>query len=116
MISHIILFRPRAVLDEAQRLAVVEAFRTAVAAAPTVRGCRIGRRVRHGLPGYEQAMREDYEFAAIVEFDDVAGLLTYLQNPAHAGIGRQFGSSAAAALAYDYEMVSLERVSPSLLA
>ena len=61
-------------------------------------------------------MREDYQFAAIVEFDDVAGLLAYLQNPAHAGIGTQFGSSAAAALAYDYEMVTLENVSPALLA
>jgi hypothetical protein len=114
VIAHIILFRPQAALDEGQRMAVVDAFRAAVAAAPTVRGCRIGRRLRHGLPGYEQAMREDYEFAAIVEFDDVAGLLAYLRNPAHAGIGAQFGASAAAALAYDYEMESLETVSPDV--
>jgi hypothetical protein len=114
VIAHIILFTPRAALDEGQRMAVVEAFRAAVAAAPAVRGCKIGRRVRHGLPGYEQAMRDSYDFAAIVEFDDVAGLVGYLQNPAHAGIGAQFGSSAAAALAYDYEMESLETVSPSV--
>ena len=59
----------------------------------------------HGLPGYEQMMREAYDYAAIVEFDDVEGLKAYLAHPGHGTIGRHFTSSAAASLAYDYELL-----------
>ena len=52
-------------------------------------------------------MREDYQYALILEFDDIAGLEAYLHNPAHAKIGAVFTSGAEAALAYDYELVDL---------
>lgn len=107
MIAHVILFQPRTGLTGEQRAAVLEGLTAAALGAPTVRGCRIGRRVKHGLPGYEQAMAQDYEFAAVIEFDDLDGLRAYLQHPAHAAIGEQFSTAAAAALAYDYEMVGL---------
>ena len=42
----------------------------------------------------------------LIEFDDVEGLLAYLAHPQHAAIGMHFVQSAAAALAYDYEMKS----------
>jgi hypothetical protein len=35
-------------------------------------------------------------------------LATYLAHPQHAAIGKHFSESAAAALAYDYEMVDLK--------
>ncbi len=107
MISHIVLFKPRLTLGPVERTAIVEQLKTAIAQCPTVRGCRVGRRVQHGLPGYEQQMSEDYQFALILEFDDVDGLLAYLRNPAHAGIGGLFTSAASASLAYDYEVVEL---------
>ena len=94
-------------LGPVERTAVVEQLKTAIAQCPTVRGCRVGRRVQHGLPGYEQQMSEDYQFALILEFDDVEGLLAYLRNPAHAGIGGLFTSAASASLAYDYEVAEL---------
>ena len=50
-------------------------------------------------------MREDFEYAAVIEFDDLAGLTAYLEHPAHAAAGQHFTSSGAMALAYDYEMV-----------
>ena len=106
MIAHVILFAPRQDLHEAQRLEILDAFRAAAEAATTVRSVRMGRRVRHGLPGYESAMRDDFEYLAILEFDDVDGLKTYLQHPAHGAAGRHFSASAAAALAYDYTVVS----------
>ena len=105
MIAHIILFRPRSDLSTDQRRAVLEAFTAAVTRAPTVRRVRMGRRIRHGRPGYEQLMRDDYEYAAVLEFDDLAGLTAYLDHPAHAAAGPHFTSSGAIALAYDYEMV-----------
>ena len=108
MIAHVILFRPRTDLAAADRRAVFEALRKAARSIPSVRRCRVGRRVRHGLPGYEQAMREDYQFAAIFEFDDVEGLKAYLQHPAHASIGGHFTTAASAGLAYDYEVADAD--------
>jgi hypothetical protein len=107
MISHIVLFKPRMALGAVEKAVIVAHLRSAVAQCPTVRACRIGRRVQHGLPGYEQQMPEDYQFSLILDFDDVEGLKAYLQNPAHAGIGGLFTSAASASLAYDYELVDL---------
>jgi len=104
MISHVVLFKPRADLTVAERQAVINDLRTAASAIPTVRGLRVGRRIRHGRPGYEQLMREDFEFIVIIEFDDVEGLRAYLAHPDHAAIGSHFVQASAAALAYDYEM------------
>ena len=114
MISHIVLFKPRPTLGPAERAAIAEHLQSAIAQCPTVRGCRVGRRVQHGLPGYEQQMAEDYQFALILEFDDVEGLMAYLQHPAHAGIGGLFTSAASASLAYDYEVVELREASQLL--
>jgi len=106
MIAHVVLFAPRADLTRTERLDILESFRAAAEGAPSVRTVKIGRRVRHGLPGYESVMREEFEYFAILEFDDLDGLTAYLQHPAHAAAGRHFGASAAAALAYDYTVVS----------
>ena len=46
---------------------------------------------------------QDFEFALIVELDDVEALKHYLQAPAHAVLGQLFYTATAAALAYDYE-------------
>ena len=108
MISHIVLFKPRLTLGPAERTAIVEHLRTAIAHCPTVRGCRVGRRVQHGLPGYEQQMVEDYQYSLTLDFDDAEGLVAYLRNPAHAAIGGLFTSAASASLAYDYEVVDLK--------
>jgi len=107
MISHIVLFKPHQALGAGQKAAVVDHLKAAVARCPTVRACRVGRRVQHGLPGYEQNMPIDYQFALILDFDDVEGLKAYLQSPAHEGIGGFFTSAASASLAYDYELVDL---------
>ena len=54
-------------------------------------------------------MLVDYQYAAIVEFDDRAGLEAYLRHPAHDAAGRHFTQSAAHALAYDYEVTDTLR-------
>jgi hypothetical protein len=105
MIAHVILFSPREDLSSAARRELLDALVAASAGIPSIRRFRVGRRIKHGLPGYEQMMRDDYEFAAIVEFDDVDALKTYLAHPSHATIGRHFTASASRALAYDYALV-----------
>jgi Stress responsive A/B Barrel Domain len=112
VIAHVILFKPKPSLTETDRQAVLNGLRAAAAGIPTIRRMQVGHRVRHGRPGYEQLMREDFEYVVIVEFDDVAALTAYLAHPHHAAIGEHFTQSAAAALAYDYELEDWTTSSP----
>mgnify|MGYP000262277150 CR=1 FL=1 len=104
MIAHIVLLQPRADLSAADRQQAVAALERAAGDVPEIRRFRLGRRVKHGLPGYEQLMPHDFEFALIIEVDDVAALTRYLQAPAHAALGDLFYSATSAALAYDYAL------------
>jgi hypothetical protein len=49
-------------------------------------------------------MAHDFEFALIVEVDDVEALKRYLLAPAHAALGELFYSATSSALAYDYAL------------
>lgn len=53
---------------------------------------------------YESLMSEDMTCSAIVEFEDLEGLLAYLQHPAHEELGRVFMTSLEAACIFDYDM------------
>jgi Stress responsive A/B Barrel Domain. len=105
MIVHVVLFSPKPDLSPSDRTAVLDALQSAAKNIPSIKRLRVGQRVKHSLPGYEQMMRDDYEYAVIIEFDDVEGLRAYLQHPAHAAAGHHFTASASKALAYDYEVV-----------
>ncbi len=104
MIAHIVLLKPRPDLTEGERTAALETLKRAAADLPEVRSFRFGQRVTHGLPGYERMMTLDYEFALIIEFDDVPALTRYLTAPAHRALGDLFSTATAAALAYDYDL------------
>lgn len=107
MIAHLVLLQPRPDLTEDQRRAALDTLAHAAANVPEIRRFRLGRRVRHGLPGYEQMMAQDYELALIIEVDDVAALTRYLKAPAHRALGDLFSTATAAALAYDYDMTEI---------
>ncbi len=102
---HVVMFQPRAALDAETRDTLLEDIATAARNIPSIRRMRLGHRIHHKLPGYEQAMIQSYDYALIVEFDDREGLIAYLQHPAHHTIGHHFTASAERALAYDYEMM-----------
>ena len=104
MIVHVVLFEPRADLTPADRVKLLDDLKGAASAVAAVRRMRVGRRIQHGLPGYEAAMQGDYQYALIIEFDDRAGLDAYLRHPAHEPLAHQFTASAARALAYDFDM------------
>jgi len=104
VIAHVVLLQPKPELSDAQRAEALQTIRRSAADLPDVRRFQLGRRVRHGLPGYEQLMTQDFEFVLIVEVDDVDALKRYLQAPAHVALGNLFYSATAAALAYDYEL------------
>jgi stress responsive alpha/beta barrel protein len=104
LIVHVVLFEPRGDLTEQEQRQVVADLQHAASSIPSIRSLRVGRRIRHGLPGYEQAMKVDYQYVALFEFDDHAALKAYLQHPAHEAAGRHFTVSAAHSLAYDFEL------------
>jgi hypothetical protein len=108
MLAHVVMFRPRADLTDADREALIAALMKALEEIPSIRRARIGRRVIHGRP-YEQLMRTDYPFLALLEFDDLAGLQSYLAHPAHEQLGTQFFAVFEEALMYDYDMADLTR-------
>ncbi len=108
MIAHVVLFEPRGEFDDATRDAFVQMISRATREIASIRRFRIGPRITHGLPGYEQGMTTQYGYAAVVEFDDVHGLKEYLRHPAHDALGEFFTTRAARALAYDYELVDAE--------
>ena len=102
MITHVVLLQPRADLGDQQRRDAIDTIRNSATSIPEIRRFSFGRRIKHGLPGYEQLMAQDFEFALIIEVDDVDALKRYLQAPAHVALGELFYTATSAALAYDY--------------
>ena len=103
MVAHVVLFRPKPDISDGDRASMFEALSAAAREIPTVRRFHIGRRLAHGA-GYERLTAEDFPFAAVIEFDDLAGLQAYLQHPQHQKLGSLFYQLLAAGLVYDYEM------------
>ena len=103
VITHVVLLRPRAGLSADERAGIVDAFRTAVRTIPSIRHVRLGKRVKPGTQ-YEQSMAVDYEYAALLDFDDVGGLQAYLKHPAHEALATRFFQVLDEALMYDFEL------------
>ncbi|MGH9411380.1 MAG: Dabb family protein [Vicinamibacterales bacterium] len=106
MIAHVVLLQPRSDLTEEQRRAAVDTIRRSAGGIPEIRRFSFGRRIKHGLPGYEQLMAQDFEYALVIEVDTVEALKRYLQAPAHVALARLFYQATSSALAYDYEFDS----------
>ena len=103
MVFHVVLFRPHAGMDQAGRASLVESFEEALRRIPSIRRFHVGRRVTHGA-GYESLMPVSLDYAAIIEFDDLAGLQAYLRHPAHEALGQRFMASLEASAIFDYQM------------
>jgi hypothetical protein len=109
MVSHVVLWRPRADLAATDRQALVAAFENAIREIPSVRSVRIGRRVTHGA-AYESGIADSAGYLAVIDFDDLAGLQAYLHHPAHERLGTLFNQSSSSALVYDFEVGALEEL------
>ena len=103
MILHVVLFRPRADVTEAERRGFAAALREARARIPDVLHFWVGRRVADG-PAYLMGGFPDFPYAAVVAVRDRAALDAYLGHPAHDAMSRYFNGTAEAALIYDYEV------------
>ncbi|HZR25041.1 MAG TPA: Dabb family protein [Vicinamibacterales bacterium] len=107
MISHVVLLKPRTDLTDAERRVFIDAFEQAVRRIPTVRGVRLGRRVRIGAR-YEQTTPDAADFLGMIDFDDADGLQTYLRHPAHVELGARFGQVVSSGMVYDFEIGGIE--------
>jgi stress responsive alpha/beta barrel protein len=103
VLLHIVLFRPKPGISTSDRAAMFAALNAAASGMPTVRRFQVGARVTHGA-AYEEFMLHDFPFAAVIEFDDLAGLQAYLRHPTHERLGQLFYELQEAALAYDYDI------------
>jgi hypothetical protein len=110
MISHVVLFRPKAGLSVADRHALIEALRHAVSGIPAIKHTTVGKRILLNRPGYETEMAEHYEYSAILDFDSEAELRAYLDHPAHSQLGTLLFTSAEAVIAYDFMEISLDQL------
>jgi stress responsive alpha/beta barrel protein len=107
MVSHVVLMKPRPDLTASARTALIDAFERAVREIPTVRSVRIGRRVLHAA-GYEASTPDAADYLAMIDFDDLAALQTYLRHPAHELLGARFAEALSAASVYDFEVEGLD--------
>ena len=103
MISHVVLFRPKASLSAEERRTLIASLEHAVSGIPAIKRTTVGRRILLNRPGYETQMAEHYEYSAILEFENESDLRAYLDHPAHVDLGRLLFTAAEAVLAYDFE-------------
>ena len=103
MITHMVLLRPRSDLEPAARDALLRDLDVALREIPSIRRARVGRRVTHGRP-YEALMTVDYQYAAVLEFDDLDGLKAYLSHSAHEKLANSFFAACESALMYDFDL------------
>jgi hypothetical protein len=81
----------------------MDAWTTALREIPSIARAHIGPRIRIGR-SYEELIRTDFPYAAILEFDHVDALRAYLDHPAHDAISTRFFAAIADTLIYDFEM------------
>lgn len=103
MIAHVVLFRLRPDVATSDRQALLDALAVALRDIPSIRRARIGSRVLIGR-AYEQMVRPDLPYAAILEFENLTGVEAYLDHPAHEEISTRFFGAIADSLIYDFEM------------
>ena len=84
-----------------------DALSAAAREIPTVQRFQVGARVTHGA-AYEKQMPHDFPFAAIIQFDDLAGLQAYLRHRVHERLAGLFYALQEAALVYDYTVNAVE--------
>lgn len=113
MIAHVVFFRPKADLADADRARIVDALRDAHASIPRIHRFIVGTRVLTGK-AYD-AMSRDFPFLVMLEFETRGDLEAYLAHPAHGALSLSFHQASEAAEAYDFEVGEAPTVLDALL-
>ena len=90
MIAHIVLFNPKPGVSESEIRSFARIIQDACRHIGAIQRSHVGRRIDIDA-GYARSFGEKtYQFAAIFEFEDSAGLKEYLKHPLHKQVGRLF--------------------------
>ena len=104
MIAHIVLFNPKPGLSNGAVESFTQALGDCWRSVPAIRRAVVGPRVAVS-PGYDRSLGDKtYQFAAIVEFDDREGLISYLNHPKHHELGRLFWEVCESTIVSEHEM------------
>ena len=114
MLTHVVLFRPRPDLSDADADTLIAAIEPAARDIPAVRRFEVGRRAA-APPAYAAGAPPDFPFVAMVWVDDRAALDAYLAHPAHQALGKAFNAALGAALVFDFETATVESGAAGLL-
>jgi hypothetical protein len=100
VIAHVILFRPKSDLSDADRAALFDSMRAAHRQIEGITRFAVGVRVKNGRP-YE-ALTRDFPYFALLEFETPEAFNAYLAHPLHDDLGARFYRTSEAAEAYDF--------------
>ncbi|MEO8481735.1 MAG: Dabb family protein [Acidobacteriota bacterium] len=90
MISHIVLFEPKASMSLPDKRLFAQSVLSVCSRIEFVQRLSIGRRTNVDV-GYERSFGDKtYEYSAVLEFETRERLIQYLTNPLHAELGRLF--------------------------
>jgi len=90
MTAHVVLFEPKSSTTAADRDTFIDVMRTTFEQIETVRRSFVGLRQKLGVSYEDKIGDKAYSYAAVVEFDNLEGLRTYLDHPLHAKLGHLF--------------------------
>ncbi len=90
MIAHLVLFNPKTDVSRADLRSFAKTISDACRQVDAIQRSRVGRRTEFDA-GYPRSFGETtYQYVAILEFADGAGLKAYLQHPLHKQLGKLF--------------------------
>lgn len=90
MISHLVLFTPKPGLSAGESRSFAQSIIETLRQIGSLQRATVGRAVDIDA-GYQRNFGDKtYEFAAVLEFKDRAGLLSYLNHPLHKELGALF--------------------------
>jgi hypothetical protein len=101
MIIHIVLYQPKSSATREELSELVSALEVASREIPSIRQVRVGRAVDFGF-GYENWPKDQEVFnIAVFEFNDRAGLETYLTHETHRRLAALFWKTCENPIIFD---------------
>jgi hypothetical protein len=109
VIQHIVLFNPKDGLTVEAKRSFAQSTLNVVGRSPHVSRFTVGRRVEVDA-GYTRSFGDKtYEYAAVLEFVGADELVSYLNSPEHAELGRLFWEMCGSAV-----IVEVDASSPAI--
>ena len=109
MIAHVVLFNPKVDLTVERMRTFTKSMRDCFRSVTHIKRAAVGRRAEVD-PGYPRTFGDKtYQFAAILEFDDEAGLIAYLRHPRHEELGRLFWECCESTIVSEHQMIDALR-------